>query len=142
MGKNSLIEIAIRMSLSLLSITGVFVFKADLHADQQWEKYYDGTRSTFYYDKKSLHYPYKDNNKIIAAWTKNIPSIYLSHNQESIGYFSDLIYIDCEKIKYRRTEMLIYNDSDELIMRQMGRPTYYTIDSGSEAEALLQEVCP
>lgn len=127
--------------VSLLSI-GIVICTAKSNADEQWVEYHDSNRSTFYYNKKNLHYPYKDNNKIIAAWTKNIPNTHLTHNQESIGYFLDLIYIDCQKIKYRRTEMSIYSDSGELIMRQIGRPTYYTIDPGSESEALFQIICP
>jgi hypothetical protein len=134
-------KIVILMSAVALSITWIVVLMADSNGDQQWKKYYDGDRSTFFYDKESIHYPYKDNNKIIAVSTKNIPSTYLTHNQERIGYFLDLIYIDCGKSRYRRKEMSIYSDSGELIKRQMGLPTYYTIDPGSEPEALLQKLC-
>jgi hypothetical protein len=135
-------KIVILISVVALSITWIVVLMADSNGDQKWKKYYEGDRSTFYYDKESINYPYKDDNKIIAVSTKNIPSTYLTHNQERIGYFLDLIYIDCGKSKYRRKEMSIYSDSGELIKRQMGIPTYYTIDPGSEPEALLQKLCP
>lgn len=140
-GRSLLIDKFI-MSVIVLLIIGIVVFKAESNADEQWKEYYDGNRSTFYYDKKSLHYPYKGNQNIIAVWTKTIPSKYITHNQERIGYFSDLIYINCEEVKYRRTEMLIHSYSGEIINRQTVRSTYYTIDPENEAEALYKRVCP
>ncbi len=141
MGKALLTEKIIGISVVALSIIGIIVFASESNADEQWDKYYDADLSTYFYDKKSLHYPYKDNQKIIAVWTKIIPSSYITHKQERIGYFLDLIYIDCEQVEYRRTEMLIHSDSGELIKRQMGTSTYYTIDPESEAEALFKKVC-
>jgi len=134
-------KVILIMRVIALSIVGIIVFTSYSNADEQWEEYYDGSSSTCFYDQESLHYPYKDNQNIIEVWTKTIPNTYMTQNQKKIGYFSDLIYIDCKKGKYRRTEMLIYSESDELINRQMGRSTYYTIDSGSEADALYTRVC-
>ena len=85
MGEKALsTKIVILMSVVALSITGIFVLRTDSNASQQWVKYYEGDRSTFFYDKASVHYPYKDNDKIIAVSTKNVPSTYLIHNQERI----------------------------------------------------------
>lgn len=77
----------------------------------------------------------------MAVWTKIVPNTYITHDQEIIGYFSDLLYFNCRDMKFRRTEMLIYSDSGEVINRQLGISTYYTIDPGSEAEALIKKVC-
>src|SRR4030042_1386825 len=103
------------MRVIALLIIGIIVFTSESNAEEQWEEYYEGSSSTYFYDKESLHYPYKDKQNIIAVWTKTIPSIYITHNKERIGYFSDLIYINCEEVKYRRTEMMIHSYSGEIM---------------------------
>lgn len=134
-------ERIIKMTVIVLLIRGVVVFAAESNADEKWEKYYEGNLATYFFDKKSVRHPYKDDQATVAVWTKNTPNAYTTHNRERIGYFIDLIYIDCENMKYRRTEMLIYNDSGQLMNRQVGIPTYYTIDPESEADALFKKVC-
>lgn len=129
------------MKYITLLIIAIIGFASGLTVEEKWKEYYEDSSSTYLYDKESLHYPYKDNQNIIAVWTMTVPSIYITHNQERIGYFSELIYINCKDMKFRRTEMLIHSYSGELINRQLGRSTYYTIDPGSEAKALFKRVC-
>ena len=135
-------EMSFIMRIITSLIIAIIASTSESNAEEQWKEYYEDSSSTYFYDTETLHHPYKDNQNIIAVWTKTIPSRYITHNRERIGYLSDLIYINCEKNKYRRTEMLIQSHSGEIINRQKGIKTYYTIDPESEAEALFQKVCP
>jgi hypothetical protein len=54
----------------------------------------------------------------------------------------DLIYMNCETVRYSRKEILTYDVSDELITRQIGRSTYYSISPESEEESLYKKICP
>lgn len=138
----TLIKTFVKVTISILSL-GTILFSPESNAEKNfWNLYYEDSLASYYYDKQSINYPYKNTQNIIAVWTKTVPNSYLIEDQKQIGYFLDIIYMDCEKVKYRRKEILTYDISDELITREMGISTYYTISPESKAEALYKKICP
>ena len=126
-----------------VSVFGTILCSSESNAEEIfWKLYYEDSHASYFYDKESLKYPYKNNQNIISVQTKTVPNVYLTEGRKEIGYFMDLIYMNCEKVKYRRKKILTYDVSDELITRQIGRSTYYTISPESEAEALYKKICP
>jgi hypothetical protein len=131
------------ITITFLSILETAFFSSESTAENNhWELYYENNLASYYYDEQSLIYPYKDNQNIISVWTKTVPNNYLKEGKKQIGYFLYLIYMNCEKVKYRRKEIMTYDVSDELIKRQMGMSTYYTISPESKAESLYKRICP
>ncbi len=126
-----------------LSILGMILFSSETDSEgTNWKMYYKDKLASYFYDKDSLGYPYKEKQNIIAVLTKTVPHKSYFENNKRIDYFSDLIYVDCEKRKFRLVEILTHYVSEELIKQERARSTYYNIKPKSETEALYKKVCP
>ncbi|MFH1702218.1 MAG: surface-adhesin E family protein [Nitrospirota bacterium] len=126
-----------------LSILGMILFSSETDSEEtNWKMYYEDKLASYFYDKDSIGYPYKEKQNIIAVWIKTVPHKSYLENNKKVGYFSDLVYMDCEKRKFRRVEILTHDVSEKLIEREKAHSTYYNIEPKSEREALYKKVCP
>ncbi|MBE0427744.1 MAG: hypothetical protein IBX72_14010 [Nitrospirae bacterium] len=126
-----------------VSVFGTILCSSKSNAEKIfWKQYYEDSLASYFYNEESLKYPYEDNQNIIAVQRKTVPNVYLTESKKEIGYFMDLIYMNCETVRYSRKEILTYDVSDELITRQIGRSTYYSISPESEEESLYKKICP